>query len=270
MLAYWHILLSVLSCTMSTRRGLKCKTLSTGRCWWYWQRSVECVMLLKEITRNQLILLHASPRLQKAIPEKPVVAYRRTKHLRDLLVFAELKPPSLLPSLGTSPCGNKRCLTCTHILTGTTVHSTVAGCSFKVRATVNCNVVYVIQCRRCAMQYVGETKNPLHIRLNGHCSDITHRHLEKPVLPCLFCPFFPMFLFSPACSFLPFPLSPFFSDQLIFQFCPYSSLVFLKFLLYCLVTVIEHSRVTVISLSPSVCTHLMKTARSKRCESKFY
>ena len=30
-------------------------------------------------------------------------------------------------------------------------------------------------------QYVGETENALHIRMNGHRSDIKHRRLEKPV-----------------------------------------------------------------------------------------
>ena len=30
-------------------------------------------------------------------------------------------------------------------------------------------------------QYVGETQNPLHIHLNGHCSDIKNNRTEKPV-----------------------------------------------------------------------------------------
>ncbi len=31
------------------------------------------------------------------------------------------------------------------------------------------------------MQYVGEMENPLHIRMNGHPSDIKTRKTEKPV-----------------------------------------------------------------------------------------
>ena len=42
-------------------------------------------------------------------------------------------------------------------------------------------VVYVIECIKCKKQYVGETENALHIRMNGHRSDIKHRRLEKPV-----------------------------------------------------------------------------------------
>ncbi len=35
--------------------------------------------------------------------------------------------------------------------------------------------------QRCGLQYVGETENPLHIRMNGHRSDINTRKIEKPV-----------------------------------------------------------------------------------------
>lgn len=43
------------------------------------------------------------------------------------------------------------------------------------------NVVYMISCSRCDMQYVGETENALHVRMNGHRSDINTKKLEKPV-----------------------------------------------------------------------------------------
>ena len=33
----------------------------------------------------------------------------------------------------------------------------------------------------CNKQYVGETKNPLHITLNGHGLDVKNHQLEKPV-----------------------------------------------------------------------------------------
>ena len=42
-------------------------------------------------------------------------------------------------------------------------------------------MVYVIECTKCNKQYVVETENALHIRMNGHQSDIKHRRLEKPV-----------------------------------------------------------------------------------------
>ena len=40
--------------------------------------------------------------------------------------------------------------------------------------TVNCksaNVIYILECSVCGLQYVGESKQPFHKRLNGHSSD---------------------------------------------------------------------------------------------------
>ena len=44
-----------------------------------------------------------------------------------------------------------------------------------------CHIIYLIQCKLCNLQYVGETQNPLHICLNGHRSDIKNKNNEKPV-----------------------------------------------------------------------------------------
>ena len=53
-----------------------------------------------------------------------------------------------------------------------------------MKATADCrtkNVVYLIQCAKCSIQYVGETENALRIRLTGHRSDINHHRLDRPV-----------------------------------------------------------------------------------------
>ena len=136
---------------------------------------------LSSIINMHLPLLCAST---QAFPERPFFAYRRPKNLRDLLVHANLKPSHLEPARGSSPCESKRCLTCQHIRSGTSVQSTVSGRTFRVHATANCktsNVVYLIECSLCHVQYVGETRNALHIRMNRHRGDIYHRHLDKPV-----------------------------------------------------------------------------------------
>ena len=47
---------------------------------------------------------------------------------------------------------------------------------------VGLNVVYMIQCRKFGQQYVGETGQALHFRLNNHRADIIHKKKEeKPV-----------------------------------------------------------------------------------------
>ena len=41
------------------------------------------------------------------------------------------------------------------------------------------NVVCLIQCKMCGFQYMGETGQLLHCRLNGHCFDISHGGTQK-------------------------------------------------------------------------------------------
>lgn len=112
---------------------------------------------LPTITRDNTPVLHASQRLKNAIPESPIIAYRRPKNLRDLLVSSHLKPPSFEPARGSSPCGSRRCLTCDHVQTGTTIRSTTAGVCYHTRATATCkssNIIYLIECRQCHKQYI--------------------------------------------------------------------------------------------------------------------
>ena len=61
--------------------------------------------------------------------------------------------------------------------------SMVTGEMFRVLVTGACktsNVIYLIQCSKCNEQMWGNL-NPLHIRLNGHRSDIKSHQTEKQV-----------------------------------------------------------------------------------------
>ena len=44
------------------------------------------------------------------------------------------------------------------------------------------NVIYLIECKKCRKQYVGEAENALHLQMNGHRSDYYLRLLDKPVV----------------------------------------------------------------------------------------
>ena len=43
------------------------------------------------------------------------------------------------------------------------------------------NIVYLIECLKCKKQYVGETENALHLRMNGRRSDYYRKLADKPV-----------------------------------------------------------------------------------------
>ena len=121
--------------------------------------------------------------MKKAVPNPPLVAKRRPKNLKDLLVRATMKPPQQLHE-GKSPCGRPRCKNCVHIRTSMTFASAIMEQKFRARVTANCrtkNIIYLIECQRCKKQYVGETENPLHLCMNGHRSDYYHKLSDKPV-----------------------------------------------------------------------------------------
>ena len=111
------------------------------------------------------------------------MAYRRPKSLPDLLVHAKLKPnPKDNEPLGKSkPCVRARCQTCKMILGTQTVNSS-SGAVVKLKCDTTCktaNVVYLFSCCKCQNQYVGETKGPLNLRMDGHRNDWKHCRFER-------------------------------------------------------------------------------------------
>ena len=95
-------------------------------------------------TKRHLSILHASDPLRRAFEHPPLIAFRRPRNLRDLLVRATL---STTPheSPGNFPCGASRCKTCP-VLMATDEFSSTTGKVFKVRFRASCkssNVIYI-------------------------------------------------------------------------------------------------------------------------------
>jgi hypothetical protein len=87
----------------------------------------------------------------------------------------------ILDSLEYS-CGDKRCKCSRHMQHSSSYTSKVTGKQYTIFCTVNCksvNIIYILECSVCGLQYVGESKQPFHKCLNGHRSDLT----KKSFLP---------------------------------------------------------------------------------------
>ena len=70
------------------------------------------------------------------------------------------------------------------MVTCSTFRSQITGRQHNIRSNITCktkNLIYLISCKKCGLQCVGETENALHVRMNGHRSDIRMRKPEKPV-----------------------------------------------------------------------------------------
>ena len=110
-----------------------------------------------------------------------MVAFKQPNSLRNLLVRAEISKPNT--TIGKShSCGDKRCKCCTHMQHSSSYTSKVTGKQYTIFFIVNCksaNIIYILECSVCGLQYIGESKHPFHKRMNGHRSDLT----KKQFLP---------------------------------------------------------------------------------------
>ena len=92
---------------------------------------------------------------------------------RDLLVTAKLPFNSTNPQLpsGSFRCG-KNCATCPYICHGLTTYTFFStGETRPIKSNLTWetkNLIYMIQCNRCNLQYIGETKRRLKDRFNEH------------------------------------------------------------------------------------------------------
>ena len=116
------------------------------------------------ILRKHFDILLSSKRCREVFKHPPIVAYRRTSNLRDILVKAKL--PAITTTNNTSlPPGSFRCgqdcATC----------PCITGVTRQIKSHITCNtkyLIYMIQCNRCSLQYIGETKRRLKDRFNEH------------------------------------------------------------------------------------------------------
>ena len=154
---------------------------------------------LSGILQKHLPILHASDKCKKAIPNLPIVSYRRSDNIKDMVVRSSL-PPDHPPPRGSFACGT--CRSCkhklhsgqqgpiTHTQEDTNFTSSVTGEDHVIRKHLDCqstNVVYLITCTQCQQQYVGETSRSLETRLVEHCADARYdrntpvaRHFNLP------------------------------------------------------------------------------------------
>ena len=132
--------------------------------------------------REHWTVIQKHPKLSKVFPEPPVMAFRRPKSLRDQLVRAEVSSKKPHEVGQCRICGDGRCYTCDQVQYTQTFTSRTTGEVFTIFCNLNCkttNVIYILECGVCGLQYVGESKQPFHKRMNGHRSDLR----VKPNLP---------------------------------------------------------------------------------------
>ena len=124
--------------------------------------------------------MHQEPYLADVFPLPPLVAYRRPPNIRYKLIRAKVpdplpeRPRRIIP--GIKKCNN--CPICPFVTTGQTVKSTQTNYSVDINMSVDCrtkNLIYMLGCKKCQVQYIGKTHRTLQDRFSEHLGYVRNK-----------------------------------------------------------------------------------------------
>ena len=125
------------------------------------------------------------PHLKEVFPEPPLIAYKRPQNVREKIIRA--KVPPMAPSRpkrnlpGMNKC-SKGCPTCDFVKKGKKVTAAATQYTAEITTQVDCqtkNIVYCIGCKKCPVQYIGESDRSLQDRFAEHRGYVSNHHLNK-------------------------------------------------------------------------------------------
>ena len=137
---------------------------------------------ISSVVNKYTTLLQATANCKKAFSKPPVIAYRCNASLRDLLVHSTLshENSSSQQPAGIKKCNHPRCLTCSFLQEGQTNYTFfTTNENRKITDSISChskNLIYMIECTKCHLQYIGETKRQLNERFGEHRRSILNHH----------------------------------------------------------------------------------------------
>ena len=138
------------------------------------------VSRLPTVLKKHFHLLQNDQKTKDIFTSMPMVAYRRPKTLKNILVknnISEKKtPPKHIRT--TEPCGKAKCKLCKDISTTGTIVNAKRGIKIKAEDGGNCqtkNLIYAAICTRHDMICIGQTGATLSSRFNRHRYDIKNR-----------------------------------------------------------------------------------------------
>ena len=116
----------------------------------------------------------------------PMVAYKRPKNIKDYLVKTKLPPPASRPKRklpGMFKCNKPKCVICPYIKEGSRFKSNFSDKSVVLTQHLTCeekNCIYLIQCKKCKQQYIGECKD-FYFRMKQHLSHARCSRQDKAI-----------------------------------------------------------------------------------------
>ena len=128
--------------------------------------------------KQDIQFLNNSTRMKEILERTPLVISRRQpKNLKHQLTSAEFR--STKPIATINKCGEPRCGTCCHIVTGHSI-KLKNGKVWEIKTPMDCrarNIIYLMLCNKCESFYIGQTLN-LRKRVTLHNEQIRHKEYQ--------------------------------------------------------------------------------------------
>ena len=126
-------------------------------------------------------LLQSSPKFNELFPPNSIISsFRRPKNLKEILAPSKRRnhqqhSTTTISSLpGCFRCNKLRCDLCKNFLVNSkTFSSAQTDKIYQVRQRLSCNstnVIYLVHCIKCNLQYVGSTTTEFKVRFRNHKS----------------------------------------------------------------------------------------------------
>ena len=144
-----------------------------------------------KITRRHWRTMVADPYLASVFPQPPLIAYTRPQTIRDKLIRAKVPPANSRPKReipGMHKC-NQHCPICPYVQTGKSIKATFTKEVVTLSKSFDCkttNIVYIVGCKKCNNQYIGQTYKSLEDRFKQHLGYVvnntqaTGQHFNSP------------------------------------------------------------------------------------------
>ena len=117
-------------------------------------------------------------KLLEIFPEPPMVAYKQHANLRSMLVRAKLPNGANSRKMtGMKKC-RKGCVVCPYLKTERNFKSRSTRERIELKNSFNCKnrgVIYLTECLKCGIQYVGQTSRMFCERIREHRLDIINK-----------------------------------------------------------------------------------------------
>ena len=110
-----------------------------------------------------------------------LIVHKQATNVKQIQVKTDINPVQI--ALGSNPC-QKPCATCPYMQKTTSITSWKTKQKFTIKGGFSCqtkNVIYVINCLKCGLQYIGQSGNTFNERFRGHIADIRQENNVKPV-----------------------------------------------------------------------------------------